>query len=64
MHSCWVFKDMLAEAGSSSEGYNGGLEPLSPGVFSIMKKQLELCRAWGLRYLYLGLYIRECPSMA
>ena len=27
-------------------------------------KQLELCRTWGLRYLYLGLYIRECPSMA
>ena len=38
-------------------------EPLSPGVFSIMK-QVELCRAWGLRFLYLGLYIRECPSMA
>ncbi|MBL8970836.1 MAG: arginyltransferase, partial [Myxococcales bacterium] len=38
-------------------------EPLSPGVFSILK-QLELCRTWGLRYLYLGLYIAECPSMA
>lgn len=24
MHFCWVFKDMLAEAGSSSEGHNGG----------------------------------------
>ncbi len=22
------------------------------------------CRTWGLRYLYLGLYIAECPSMA
>lgn len=38
-------------------------EPLSPGVFSIMK-QLELCQVWGLRFLYLGLYIAECPSMA
>lgn len=38
-------------------------EPLSPGVFSIMK-QVELCRSWGLRFLYLGLYIRECASMA
>lgn len=38
-------------------------ERLSPGVFSIMK-QIELCRAWDLRFLYLGLYIRECPSMA
>ena len=38
-------------------------EPFSPGVFSILK-QLELCRTWGLRYLYLGLYIAECPSMA
>lgn len=38
-------------------------ERLSPGVFSIMK-QIELCRAWGLRFLYLGLYIRDCPSMA
>ncbi len=35
----------------------------SPGVFSILT-QVELCRAWGLRYLYLGLYIAECPSMA
>lgn len=43
--------------------FDPDFEPLSPGVFSIMK-QLELCRTWGLRYLYLGLYIRECPSMA
>jgi leucyl-tRNA---protein transferase len=38
-------------------------EPWSPGVFSILK-QLDLCRAWGLRYLYLGLYIADCSSMA
>lgn len=36
---------------------------LSPGVFSVMK-QIELCRRWGLRYLYLGLYIEQCSSMA
>lgn len=37
--------------------------PLSPGVYSIMK-QLDLCRQWGLRWLYLGLYVRGCSSMA
>jgi arginyl-tRNA--protein-N-Asp/Glu arginylyltransferase len=37
-------------------------ERLSPGVFSVLT-QVELCRAWGLRYLYLGLYIAESPHM-
>jgi arginine-tRNA-protein transferase len=32
------------------------------GTYSILK-QLELCRRWGLRYLYLGLYIAECRAM-
>jgi len=36
---------------------------LSPGVFSILE-QLELCRARGLRWLYLGLYVADCSSMA
>ncbi len=36
---------------------------LSPGVFSILT-QLELCRRWGLQFLYLGLFIAGCPSMA
>jgi arginyl-tRNA--protein-N-Asp/Glu arginylyltransferase len=36
---------------------------LSPGVYAILK-ELRLCRAWGLRYLYLGLYVAECTSMA
>jgi len=35
----------------------------SPGVYSILR-QMELCREWGLRYLYLGLYIERCPSMS
>jgi arginine-tRNA-protein transferase len=34
----------------------------SPGVYSILK-QLELCRHWGLRWLYLGLYVEGCGSM-
>ena len=24
----------------------------------------ELCRRWGLRWLYLGLYVADCGSMA
>jgi arginine-tRNA-protein transferase len=39
------------------------LGPHSPGVFSILA-QMELCKRWGLRWLYLGLYVAECPSMA
>lgn len=36
---------------------------LSPGVFSILE-QVELCKRWGLRYLYLGLYVGACAPMA
>jgi len=32
------------------------------GTYSILK-QLDLCREWDLRYLYLGLYIADCSSM-
>jgi arginine-tRNA-protein transferase len=35
----------------------------SPGVFSILE-QVEQCKRSGLRWLYLGLYVSECPSMA
>jgi arginine-tRNA-protein transferase len=35
---------------------------LSPGVYSILY-QLELCRRWGLSYLYLGLTIDGCKAM-
>jgi leucyl-tRNA---protein transferase len=31
---------------------------LSPGTFSVLQ-QIELCRSWGLKYLYLGYYIGE-----
>jgi arginine-tRNA-protein transferase len=43
--------------------YDPDYEPWSPGVFSVLT-QLDLCRTWGLRYLYLGFYIRDCGSMA
>lgn len=36
---------------------------LSPGTYSILK-QLDLCRDWGLRYLYLGLYVANCKALA
>jgi leucyl-tRNA---protein transferase len=35
---------------------------LSPGTYSILK-QVALCRSWGLRYLYLGLYVGGCSAM-
>ena len=34
----------------------------SIGTYSILK-QLELCKSWGLRHLYLGLYIADCDRM-
>jgi arginine-tRNA-protein transferase len=34
----------------------------SPGTYAILK-QLELCRHWNMRYLYLGLYIASNPHM-
>jgi len=37
-------------------------ESLSIGTYSILK-QLELCRRWGIEYLYLGLYIEESEHM-
>jgi leucyl-tRNA---protein transferase len=36
---------------------------LSPGTYSILY-QLELCRRWGLDYLYLGLTIDDCKAMS
>lgn len=43
--------------------YDPELARLSPGVYSVLK-QIELCREWGLRYLYLGLYIADSPHMS
>ena len=38
-------------------------ERRSLGVMSILK-QIELCKAWGLPYLYLGYWIKECDKMS
>lgn len=42
--------------------YDPASAALSPGTYSILK-QIALCRAWGLRYVYLGLYIGDCRAM-
>jgi arginine-tRNA-protein transferase len=42
--------------------YDPSYESLSLGTYSILK-QIELCRHWGLEYLYLGLYIGESAHM-
>lgn len=42
--------------------YDPRFKKLSLGTYSILK-QVELCRRWDLRYLYLGLYIADCERM-
>jgi arginine-tRNA-protein transferase len=42
--------------------YDPSLSGLSLGTYSILK-QLELCKSFGLRYLYLGLFIADCDRM-
>jgi arginyl-tRNA--protein-N-Asp/Glu arginylyltransferase len=42
--------------------YEPSYARLSPGAYSILK-QVALCRDWGLRYLYLGLYVADCRAM-
>lgn len=42
--------------------YDPNFSRLSIGTYSILK-QLDLCRRWGLKYVYLGLYISGCQSM-
>ena len=36
---------------------------LSPGVFSVLE-EINFCRASGRKYLYLGLYVRDCSELA
>jgi len=43
--------------------YEPDLQKLSIGTYSILK-QLQLCRQWGMHYLYLGLYVEGSPTMA
>jgi arginine-tRNA-protein transferase len=42
--------------------FDPGLPTLGLGTYAILK-QLELCREWSLRYLYLGYYIADNPHM-
>jgi len=42
--------------------YDPALERLGIGTFSVLK-QVELCKSWNLRYLYLGLYIADSERM-
>lgn len=42
--------------------YDPVLEKLGIGTYSVLK-QIELCKSWGLRYLYLGLYISDSDRM-
>jgi arginyl-tRNA--protein-N-Asp/Glu arginylyltransferase len=43
--------------------FDPGYSRLSPGTYSILRL-LELCRTWELQYLYLGLYVEGCATMA
>jgi arginyl-tRNA--protein-N-Asp/Glu arginylyltransferase len=43
--------------------YEPDLQKLSIGTYAILK-QLQLCRQWGMHYLYLGLYVEGSPYMA
>lgn len=43
--------------------YDTDYSRYSLGTYSILK-QLQLCRSWGMRFLYLGLYVDECEAMA
>jgi arginine-tRNA-protein transferase len=36
---------------------------LSPGVYNVLK-QVETCRTWGCRYLYLGFYVAGSEHMS
>lgn len=43
--------------------FDPDFECYSVGTYSILK-QIQLCQEWGLRYLYLGLYVHDCRHMA
>lgn len=43
--------------------YDPSLARYSLGTYAILK-EIELCRTWGMRYLYLGLYVEGSPPMA
>jgi len=43
--------------------YDVAFSRLSPGVFSILT-QIQLCRDWHMRYVYLGYYVAGSPHMS
>lgn len=43
--------------------YDPSLSRYSLGTYAILK-EIELCRTWGMRYLYLGLYVEGSAAMA
>ncbi|MBK8258598.1 MAG: arginyltransferase [Polyangiaceae bacterium] len=43
--------------------YDPSYEPMSLGVFSVLT-QVELCKQWGLTFMYLGLYIEGSEHMS
>lgn len=43
--------------------YDPSHPKLSLGTFAILQ-QVEFCREWGLKYLYLGLYVADSPHMS
>jgi leucyl-tRNA---protein transferase len=42
--------------------YDPSFDRLSLGTYNVLK-QIEMCRAWQVEYLYLGLYIAASPRM-
>lgn len=69
--SYW-YDDRLVSVGISDRGANAlnavycCFEPEFPGfglgTYNVLK-QVQLCREWGLEFLYLGLFIAESPHM-
>lgn len=43
--------------------FDPGYSQFSPGVYNVLR-QVELCREWGKRYLYLGYFIAACRHMS
>jgi arginine-tRNA-protein transferase len=43
--------------------YDPALARYSLGTYAILR-EIQLCRAWGMRYLYLGLYVEGSEPMA
>jgi arginine-tRNA-protein transferase len=67
-HEAKLVAVAVADAGRSSLSavyccYDPSFRLLSLGTYSILR-EVELCRASGRRYLYLGFFIAESPHMS